>query len=155
MRQGNLKLLILGLVVFGSMAGLVILGMRDPQGLLHYLTVEELREHPDRDAQVFRVAGRVVPGTIERVQLAGGGSFTMEDAPRDAYGQLIPLTGPAATLQVSFYEPPPDTLVDRADVVVEGRLESSGVFRADKVEAKCPSKYEAADGAESASGGTE
>lgn len=145
MQRGNVKLIALAVLVFGSMIGLIVLGMSNPQGLLHYLTIEELQSHPERAEQTFRIAGRVIPGTIERVALAGGGSFKMEDAPRDAYGQLIPLDGPPQTIQITFTEPPPDTLVDRADVVVEGKLLSSGVFAATKVEAKCPSKYEAAD----------
>ena len=34
-----------------------------------------------------------------------------------------------------------------ADVVVEGRLETGGAFHAHTLLAKCPSKYESADGA--------
>ena len=40
----------------------------------------------------------------------------------------------------------PDTFVDNADVVVEGRLAGDGTFEAHTLLAKCPSKYEAADG---------
>jgi cytochrome c-type biogenesis protein CcmE len=38
----------------------------------------------------------------------------------------------------------PDTLVNGAEVTAEGALERPGYFRATKVFAKCPSKYEAA-----------
>ena len=41
----------------------------------------------------------------------------------------------------------PDLFKDGAEVVVEGRLSETGeVFHADKVMAKCPSKFESAAG---------
>jgi len=36
----------------------------------------------------------------------------------------------------------PDTFVDRAQAVVEGQLGRDGVFVANKMQAKCASKYE-------------
>jgi len=37
---------------------------------------------------------------------------------------------------------PPDTFVDRAQAVVEGQLGHDGIFVANKMQAKCASKYE-------------
>ncbi|NIV47932.1 MAG: hypothetical protein GWN46_14570, partial [Gammaproteobacteria bacterium] len=51
----------------------------------------------------------------------------------------------AATLAVHYHGIIPDTFVDGADVVVEGQLQSDGVFSAHTLLAKCPSKYESAD----------
>jgi cytochrome c-type biogenesis protein CcmE len=51
-----------------------------------------------------------------------------------------------ATLPVDFSGIIPDTFVDDADVVVEGDRRPDGVFVATTLLAKCPSKYEAADG---------
>ena len=36
----------------------------------------------------------------------------------------------------------PDTFRDEADVVLEGEVGSNGLFRAETLLAKCPSKYE-------------
>jgi cytochrome c-type biogenesis protein CcmE len=38
----------------------------------------------------------------------------------------------------------PDTFTDEADVVVEGRLQPDGTFRATTLLAKCGSRYESA-----------
>jgi cytochrome c-type biogenesis protein CcmE len=40
-------------------------------------------------------------------------------------------------------DPLPDTFRDNAQALADGRLGSDGVFRANKVQAKCASKYEA------------
>ena len=49
------------------------------------------------------------------------------------------------TLPVSYHGIIPDTFVDDAAVVVEGRLQEDGTFVAHELLAKCPSKYEAAE----------
>ena len=49
-----------------------------------------------------------------------------------------------AVLPVDFTGIIPDTFVDDADVVVEGKRRDDGVFEATTLLAKCPSKYEAA-----------
>ena len=46
--------------------------------------------------------------------------------------------------KVPFSDPLPDTFVDNSQALVEGRLAPNGTFVADKVQAKCASKYEAA-----------
>ncbi len=48
------------------------------------------------------------------------------------------------TLPVKYVgnDAPPDTFVDRAQAVVEGQLGRDGVFVANKMQAKCASKYE-------------
>jgi len=50
-------------------------------------------------------------------------------------------------------DPIPDTFNNDmdAEVVVSGKLEASGVFKAERVQAKCASKYEADYGTETAS----
>jgi cytochrome c-type biogenesis protein CcmE len=40
-------------------------------------------------------------------------------------------------------DPLPDTFRDNATALADGRLGSDGVFRANKIQAKCASKYEA------------
>jgi cytochrome c-type biogenesis protein CcmE len=59
----------------------------------------------------------------------------------------------AHTLPVHYRDEVPDTFVDNAEVVVEGELGSDGVFAAHTLFAKCPSKYEAAEGGPATEGG--
>jgi cytochrome c-type biogenesis protein CcmE len=82
-----------------------------------------------------RVHGFVVQGSIRKDLEAGHVDFAIAD---DA----------GATLRVRLLGiEVPDLFRDKAEVVVEGRLEK-GTFLARRVLAKCPSKYEVAPGAE-------
>ena len=94
-----------------------------------------------RDA---RVHGYVAPGSIERDVPARQVRFRVVNDPPHAGGP------PGAPLEVVFASlETPDLFKDGAEVVVEGRLASAGgVFHADKVLAKCPSKFESAPGRE-------
>jgi cytochrome c-type biogenesis protein CcmE len=97
-------------------------------------------EYAGRDA---RVHGYVAPGSIERDLAGKQVRFRVVNEPPHAGG------APGEPLDVVYTSlETPDLFKDGAEVVVEGRLASAGdVFRADKVLAKCPSKFEAAPGA--------
>jgi len=94
-----------------------------------------------RDA---RVHGYVAPGSIDRDLPAKQVRFRVVNDPPHAGGAAgEPLEVVFASLET------PDLFKDGAEVVVEGRLAGAGgVFHADKVLAKCPSKFEAAPGRE-------
>jgi cytochrome c-type biogenesis protein CcmE len=129
MDRRRFKFLMLGLGVLGSMAFLLLVGIN--QGGVYYFTVSEFLDHPDRGEGGFRVNGNVVPGTIERLPSGMDVRFVMSDGSR--------------TVPVAYHGIVPDTFVDDAAVVVEGRLSQDGTFSAHTLLAKCPSKYEAAD----------
>ena len=87
----------------------------------------------DKPGARSRVHGFVVEYSIEKDLAAGHVDFVIHD--RDV---------PEATLTVRLLALDiPDLFVDGAEVVVEGRYEN-GRFLADRVMAKCPSKYETA-----------
>ena len=92
-----------------------------------------------------RVHGYVVLGSIERDVSGKRVTFAVQNDPPHAGGP------PGQALPVVFASlETPDLFKDGAEIVVEGRLGGDGnasVFHADKVLAKCPSKYEAADDA--------
>ena len=86
-----------------------------------------------------RVHGYVLPGSIERDVPQLRVSFAVQNEPPHAGGP----PGPTLAVMFSSLETP-DLFKDGAEVVVEGQLvRSSGqpVFHADKVMAKCPSKF--------------
>lgn len=134
MDRKRLKFLVLGTGILVSMALLLVAAMGQPGSFAYYLTVSEFLASPDRDEDAFRVNGKVLEGTIERLSSGREVAFRMSDG--------------AATLAVRYQGIIPDTFVDRADVVVEGRLQEDGEFVAHTLLAKCPSKYEAAEGYE-------
>lgn len=80
----------------------------------------------------LRVSGTVLAGSIERSGLDV--AFTVVEE--------------GESLEVNYTGIVPDTFKDDADVVVEGRLAPDGVFTANTILMKCPSKYEAEEPSE-------
>jgi cytochrome c-type biogenesis protein CcmE len=114
----------------------LLVGLSFRGSMVYYLTVSEYMAAPANAPSPVRVNGRVVPGTIERETGKLGVRFAMTDGQND--------------LPVVYPKEVPDTFVDRAEVVVEGALDDQGVFQAQMLLAKCPSKYEASDPSEHA-----
>lgn len=132
MDRKRLKFLVLGIGIVATMGTLVIVGMSGPGGLSYYLSVSEFVQAPDRHADGFRINGKVAHGSIVRRSGGEEVSFVVTDG--------------RSELAVRYHGIIPDTFVDGADVVVEGHLGEDGTFDAHTLLAKCPSKYEAADG---------
>lgn len=138
MERRRWRFFVLGAGVAVTMAFLVgvAVSRSGPGGLVYYVTVPEFLSQGGKTGANVRVNGKVVAGSIDRLPTGQDVSFTM--------------AGDGAELKVAYHGIIPDTFVDGADVVVEGGLEPDGVFRATTLLAKCPSKYEAAEGAEEA-----
>ena len=122
------QVVIAGLIVASALGYLIVTGMRDT--MVFYYTVSEVSSQRDTLGDVpLRVAGKVVAGTIQVSETDHlDRQFVIQEG-----GFQIPVTYHGIT---------PDTLVDGADAVVEGKLCADGVFHATFVMAKCPSKYE-------------
>jgi len=111
--------------------------------LTYFQDLDEFRAAAEEYAgQHTRVRGFVTPGSIERDLAARQVRFRVQQSPAHAGSD-----SPAVLSVVYAGLETPDLFKDGAEVVVEGVLSSAGpdgVFRADKVLAKCPSKFEAA-----------
>ena len=128
----RLKFLLIGIGIAATMLFLLVVGtQKSDGGFAYYVTVDEFLDK-GAPAGHFRVNGKVRPGSIER----------LEDGRRVRFTVVDPAS--QATLPVDFSGIIPDTFVDDADVVVEGKRREDGVFQATTLLAKCPSKYEAA-----------
>lgn len=132
MDRKRLKFLLLGFGIVATMGTLLIVGMSGPGGLSYYLSVSEFVAAPDQSGDGFRINGKVAEGSIVRQDTGQDVAFVVTDGDAD--------------LPVRYHGIIPDTFVDNADVVVEGHLAGDGTFEAHTLLAKCPSKYEAADG---------
>lgn len=120
--------------VFGAMVlGIALLAADGSRSdTVYYQTLPEYRAGKAASGPV-RITGYVAAGTI--VRDAGRPlRFTMTDAARKE------------VMAVSFDDVVPDTFKDGAEVVVEGGRGPDGTFAATTLLAKCPSKYESADG---------
>jgi cytochrome c-type biogenesis protein CcmE len=131
MDRRRLKFLVLGLGVLLSMTFLMVVGMNRPGGMVYYLTVSEFMQQADPAGGDYKINGTVSMGSIERMTTGMDVRFVITDG--------------SSSLPVAYHGVIPDTFVDDAAVVVEGRLQD-GTFVAHNLLAKCPSKYEAADG---------
>ena len=119
-----------GVLVLGTAGYLMASSIKDTA--VYYLTPQELHAKTVSDPTFYetgvKVGARVVPGSI--VRAPGGREMTFD------------VTDGAQTYKVSYRGIAPDTFTDGVDVVLEGRLQRDGVFRATTVLAKCASRYE-------------
>lgn len=121
-----------------------------------FMTVGELLEsEQDLQGQNLRISGAVIgdsirydvttgrlhftiahiPGDQDEIRAAGGLSFVLHQAVQDPHNPQ---------LTVLYDGAPPDMLRDEAQAIVTGTLNSDGVFLAEELLLKCPSKYEEA-----------
>ena len=101
---------------------------------VYYLTVSELMSGEElRDTRI-RVNGQVIDGSIKWYlkNLASGPERVYEFTITDGEKNLV----------VNYEESLPDTFGPGIEVVAEGIYSKDGIFKAEKVIAKCPSKYE-------------
>ena len=127
----HLKFIVAGGFILSAITFLMFSGISD--SMVYYYTVSEALELVQENAgKGIRVSGYVSSGTIERDESASRVGFLVYDKMSDQ------------TLPVVYQGIIPDTFRDDAEVVVEGNYRSEeGVFHANVLLAKCPSKYEA------------
>jgi cytochrome c-type biogenesis protein CcmE len=128
------KVLVLSGVVVASMVFLLARTVGG-QGGVYYLELGEFMTKPvDRPV---RLAGFVAEGSVQKDPAGLAVRFTIRD---QEDRQHLPVFFDARTAGGRI----PDTFTDGSQVVVSGRLGRDGVFQANQMLAKCPSKYEAA-----------
>ncbi len=103
----------------------------------YYKTISEVRGMGEQaQAKRLRVDGYVVPGSIVRTGAAVSFVIHQDPGKRDADGMRLKVV-------YNGVDPLPDTFKDDAQALADGRLGADGVFVANKIQAKCASKYEA------------
>jgi cytochrome c-type biogenesis protein CcmE len=128
-----------GAILVALLLGWFGMSQIDQGALVYYKSLEELRASGETNSAA-RFHGFVVAGSIERDLSAKVVRFRVQSAPDGG-------TGSAHETLPVIYESleTPDLFMDGAEVVVEGRLVGSGqgAFQAQRIMAKCPSKFEA------------
>ena len=115
--------IILVVLVFFAISGF-------QEGKAYYKTIDELTEMGESAYNArLKVAGYVAEGSIRR----SGTEVTFE---LEQEGKTLPVKYVGST-------PVPDTFKDGSEAVVEGTYHKNGTFEANKIQAKCASKYEA------------
>ena len=128
----GVQIAIAAVSVFAGIVIVLTLGASGEGTFRYYADVSAFASAPANEtAQAARVHGFVVAGSIARDLGAGHVDFSVADK-SGAHPLAVRYLGIDT----------PDMFKDGAEVVVEGHYEA-GTFLAERVMAKCPSKYEA------------
>lgn len=123
-----------GILVVTILAVLVWLAFGGTKGSMAYFkTIAELNTMGDHaHGKTLKVGGEVEGGSV--VRNGQQVSFVMHDLKQSSLRLKVVYNGE---------QPIPDTFKDGAQALASGTLGADGVFEANKIEAKCASKYEA------------
>ncbi|MCS7207162.1 MAG: cytochrome c maturation protein CcmE [Dehalococcoidia bacterium] len=129
LRQGGGKLLLVGVLLVASLGYFGWTAFRS--STVYYRTVDELLALGERAYHKdMRVSGKLVAGSFQRVPGSTQAFFVLTD-PKGEGRLLATYTGVVPEL---FFNP-------YSEIVLEGQLQPNGVFVAEQVIVKCPSKY--------------
>jgi cytochrome c-type biogenesis protein CcmE len=119
-----------------------------------FMTVRELKEsEKDLRGQNLRISGAVLGGSILYDSSTGLLHFTIAHIPGDE-DEIEAMGGLSLALHQAVNDPtiphlpviyeglPPDMLRHEAQAILTGTLNDEGVFEAEELLLKCPSKYE-------------
>lgn len=150
----RLKFIIGGILIFAAIAYLVISStLANAQ---YFLTVDELltRSSSLKNREV-RIAGVVLGDTIEEDPQNLVIRFTVAHIPGD--NAEIELRGGLANVLhqsaldsslprvlVEYHGARPDLLKNEAQAIMTGKLDENGIFQAEELLLKCPTRYEEA-----------
>lgn len=127
-RAGAVKFFAGGLVILAAIAFVTFNSFQS--NAVYYYTLKEFTAQGSKIAgQTVRVNGPLDKSSIQLDQKNMVLNFKLTDG-----GIVLP---------VVYRGVVPDTMATGESVVAEGHLDSQGVFQADTILVKCPSKYEA------------
>ncbi len=151
---GRTKFIVGGLLIVAAIVYLIVTSTQ--ASAQYFLTVDELSERIGSEiGRDVRVSGAVigdsvqydpqsltlefsiahVPGDNNEIEAQGGLGKVLYDAVNDPDRSRI---------QVVYIGPKPDLLRHEAQAIMTGELGDDGVFYADELLLKCPTKYEEA-----------
>jgi cytochrome c-type biogenesis protein CcmE len=151
---GRAKFIVGGLLIVAAIVYLIVTSTQ--ASAQYFLTVDELTERIGSEiGRDVRVSGAVigdsvqydpqsltlefsiahVPGDNSEIEAQGGLGKVLYDAVNDPDRSRI---------QVVYIGPKPDLLRHEAQAILTGELGEDGVFYADELLLKCPTKYEEA-----------
>jgi len=154
-RANRAKFIIGGLLIIAAILYLIISSTR--ASAQYFMTIEEVK---NEGAQVvgrqLRISGAVIGESIQYDPQTLTLRFTVAHVPGsnqeiEAQGGLAAVLHAAVTdpnrprLQVVVVgQPKPDLLRDEAQAIMTGKLGEDGIFYAEELLLKCPTKYEEA-----------
>lgn len=151
---GRAKFIIGGLLIIAAVVYLIVSSTQ--ASAQYFLTVDELIDKGDQVAgRDLRISGAVIGDTITYDPQTLTLTFDVAHVPGDN-GEIEAQGGLAEVLHQAVMDPTrnkltvqyigvkPDLLRNEAQAIVTGRIGADGVFQADELLLKCPTKYEEA-----------
>jgi cytochrome c-type biogenesis protein CcmE len=150
--MGRMKFVIGGVLILAAVVYLIVSATQ--ANAEYFMTVDELKSKGTSIiGQNVRISGAVVGSTIQYDPQTLTLTFevahvTGDNKEVDAEGGLAAVLHAAVTdpnrtrLKVAYSGPKPDLLKDEAQAVMTGQLSADGVFHADELLLKCPTKYQ-------------
>jgi cytochrome c-type biogenesis protein CcmE len=153
-RSGRIKFILGGLLILAAVVYLIASSTQ--ASAEYFMTVDELKAKGssvvDRN---LRISGAVVGDAIQYDPQTLNLTFLVANVPGDnnqieALGGLAKVlheavTDPArARIKVIYNGAKPDLMRDEAQAIMTGHLGTDGIFYADELLLKCPTKYEEA-----------
>lgn len=127
--RGRIAFTVAGLATIGVIIGLIVSATLESG--MYYLTVDEfLERQTELHGKHVRVNGEVVAGT----EVWNAKATRLEFQIRDA--------GSPRALPAVYIGPRPDNFQRAVSVILEGSLTEDGIFLAEELLTKCPSRYE-------------
>lgn len=150
----RMKFIVGGLLVIAAIVYLIVSSTQ--ASAQYFLTVDELGAKGDEVVgRSVRISGAVIGNTIQydsqnllltftvanipgdntEIEEQGGLAVVLHDAVMDPNRQRVTIV---------YNGPMPDLLRDEAQAIITGKLGEDGIFYADELLLKCPTKYEEA-----------
>lgn len=151
---GRAKFLIGGLLIVAAIVYLIVSSTK--ANAEYFMTVEELNAKGAASVgKNVRISGAIVGSTITYDPKTLTLKFVVANVPGDnkvidAQGGLAKVLHEAVVdpsrprLQVVYVGPKPDLMRDEAQAIMTGHVDANGVFYADELLLKCPTKYQEA-----------
>jgi cytochrome c-type biogenesis protein CcmE len=152
--MGRSKFIIGGVLILAAVIYLIVTATQ--ANAEYFMTIDELKAQGQGVlGKNLRVSGAVVGDTIQYDPQSLTLSFEVAQVPGDnreveAQGGLAAVLHAAvldpkrSRIQVVYAGAMPDLLKDEAQAIMTGQLDSAGVFHADELLLKCPTKYQEA-----------
>jgi cytochrome c-type biogenesis protein CcmE len=152
--MGRWKFIIGGVVILGAVVFLIFYATQ--ANAEYFMTIDEVRAQGQGVVgRSLRISGAVVGDTIQYDPQSLTLTFQVANVPGDnaeseAEGGLAAVLHAAVVdpnrsrMQVVYSGPKPDLLKDEAQAIMTGDVGPDGVFHADELLLKCPTKYQQA-----------
>lgn len=141
-----LKFIVGGALMLAAVVYLIV--SSTSSGARYFITIDELVKNPSYVGKTVRMSGAVIGDSIvydkDKLTL----DFTVANIPSDTtdLARILheAVSNPSATRVKIHVENQvmPDLLKNEAQAILSGKLDADGVFHADELLLKCPSRYD-------------